>query len=443
MVCIFQGKKFLTMFTVLFLLSLVLTSRALLVISFVPLFIYFLGASLSLPRIEIKKVSLKNSALIGEDIYVEITGKISGGVGTLILYEELPKHFELVDGTNYKVLWKGFGTRNFSFFYKVRCTKRGNYYFKGIEWEFIPFLGLKQPIKGIITESHELTVRPRILNVHKIRIPHKISFVSTPLQGIARLGSLSTNFREIRQYAPGDPFKLINWKATARMSTRIVDFPLMNEYEREGKLSAWIFLDAHYDMRLGTSIENALEFGIEAAINLAHFFLSKGFLLGMYIYNNMEEKFYPDIGKQHFIKIANRLLKLYSVENKLQIHRVEGLSAAIEKNRMLITNFSPLIVIITHITQNNVKEIIYALKKVSLYIKRKCGAKLVVINILPYDIIPKKNCLEEFSGLILEAESKRLSKQLCGLNIAVLNWNPNKENFGSLLIKHLRPLVPQ
>jgi len=304
--------------------------------------------------------------------YVEITGKISGGVGTLILYEELPKHFELVDGTNYKVLWKGFGTRNFSFFYKVRCTKRGNYYFKGIEWEF----------------------------------------------------------------------KLINWKATARMSTRTVDFPLMNEYEREGKLSAWIFLDAHYDMRLGTSIENALEFGIEAAINLAHFFLSKGFLLGMYIYNNMEEKFYPDIGKQHFIKIANRLLKLYSVENKLQIHTVEGLSAAIEKNRMLITNFLPLIVIITHITQNNVKEIIYALKKVSLYIKRKYGAKLVVINILPYDI-SLKNCLEEFSGLILEAESKRLSKQLCGLNITVLNWNPNKENFGSLLIKHLRSLVPQ
>jgi uncharacterized protein (DUF58 family) len=268
-----------------------------------------------------------------------------------------------------------------------------------------------------------------------------MSSLLSPLGGITRLGAMSTDFKEIRQYTPGDSFKFINWKATARMSSGIKSLPLINEYEREGKLCVWIFLDAHQNMRFGTSTENAYEYGIEAAINFTHFFLNKGFLLAMYIYNDLQERFYPDIGKKQFIKISERLLKLYSIESGIQIHAVEGLPEAIAKNRKQLTRLSPLIIIITHLTQNNVNELIQGIKKVSWDAKRKHLAKTLIVNVLPYDLIHKKNCFEEFTARILEVKSKRLAQQFHMLGVDVLNWNPKKENFGSLLVKHLRLLL--
>jgi uncharacterized protein (DUF58 family) len=438
-----EVKGYLMLFAILFILGLFLTSRVLLIISFFPLFIYLLGLSLPSPKIKAKRTYSKSSATIGETIDIQATGMITGSIGTIIFYEKLPEPFELVDGSNYKVVWKGFGTKKFGFSYKARCTKRGDYYFKGVEWEFRPLLGLKQPIKGVVGEPNKLTVSPRIFDGRKIRIFHKFSLVSTPLKGIAKLGTMSTDFREIRQYTPGDPFKLINWKATAKTSTGIKNFPLINEYEREGKACVWIFLDAHKHMRFGTSIENAFEHGIEAAINLINLFLNKGFLLGMYVYNDLEQKFYPDVGKQQYIRIAKQLLKLYSIESDLQIYAVEGLSEAIGKNRKLLTSLSPLVIVITHLTQNNIKEIIQGIKKISGYTRRKYWAKTLIINVLPYDLIPKRNRFEELSAQILEAKSKSLSEQLRMLRAVVLDWNPRKENFGSLLIKHLRLLLSQ
>lgn len=442
MISFSEIKEHLALFTILFILGLFFASRVLLLISFVPLFIYLLGISLSSPKIEAKASQLKKTAEVGENIEMQATGVITGGIGPIIFFEELPEPFELVEGSNYKVVWKGVGTKKFDFSYKARCTKRGHYYFRGVEWEFRPILGLKQLIKGIIGESNELTVHPRIFDSRKARITHKFSFISTPMQGITKLGSISTDFKEVRQYTPGDPFKFINWKATARMSTRIENVLLRNEYEREGKLCLWIFIDAHPSMRLGTTVENAFEYSVEAAINLANLFLNKGFLLGMYVYNDLGESFYPDVGKQQFIKIANRLLKLYSIESKLQTYNIEDLSEAIEKNRKQLDSLSPMVVVITHITQNNIKEIVQGIKKFSAHMRKRYWTKALVINVLPYDLIPQKNTFEEFAAKILEAKSKRLSEQLRVLRVSVLNWNPKKESSRTLLIKHLR-LVSQ
>jgi len=434
-------KEYLLLFTILFIAGLLATSRVVLVVAFVPLFICLIGISLSSPRVEARRTWSKDSARIGETIDIQASGAITGGIGTIIFREELPEPFELVEGSNYRVMWKGFGKKEFAFSYRAKCTKRGHYYFRGVEWESSSLLGLEQPAAGIIGPPNELLVSPHLFDFRKVRIPYKVSFMSTPMQGITKFGVMSTDFREIRQYTPGDPFKLINWKATARMSTRTRNFPLVNEYEREGKLCAWIFLDAHQNMRFGTSIESAFEHSIEAAINLARFFLDKGFLLGLYVYNGMKESFYPDVGKQQFTKIANGLLELYSVERGLKFYTVESLPEAIEINRELMTSYSPLVVVITHLTQNNTREVTRGIKEISAHARRKHWGNMLVINVLPYDLIPKKDLLETLAAQTLEAKSKRLSEQLRRLGVVVLDWNPVKENFGSLLIKHLRLLL--
>jgi len=432
-----EFREYLLFFAAFFIFGLFLASRILLLTSFVPLFIFLFGNFLSNTEIKGMRKHSQTRVSIGETFDVQASGIVSGGLGTVILHEELPEAFELVEGSNYKALWKGFGSKQFKFHYKVRCIKRGVYYFKGLKWEFIPIFGLRQPMKGIIGESNELTVSTRLFHVQKIRVPHKFSVVSNPLQGITRIGSLSTDFRDIRQYMPGDPFKLINWKATARMSTQIENLPLINEYEREGKFCVWIFLDAHQDMRFGTSVENAFEYSVEATINLSYLLLNKGFLLGLYIYNDLEETFYPDVGKQQFIKIADRLLTLYSVEKGIQFVTMETLPEAMEMNRTLLTSLSPLIIVITHLTHKNIGEIIHSIRKVSAYNRKKYSTKTIIINVLPYDLIQKKNMIEELTARMLETKSKKLSDRLRALGIVVLDWNPRKESFRSVLAKNL------
>ena len=56
------------------------------------------------------------------------------------------------------------------------------------------------------------------------------------------MGMTTQEFKEIRQYYSGDPFKSINWKVTSRNLLRGNIWPVVNEFEKEGK-TVWIFLD--------------------------------------------------------------------------------------------------------------------------------------------------------------------------------------------------------
>jgi len=56
-------------------------------------------------------------------------------------------------------------------------------------------------------------------------------------------GNDNQEFKELRLYSPGDPFKAINWKVTSRNLVRGSIWPVVNEFEKEGKKSVWIFLD--------------------------------------------------------------------------------------------------------------------------------------------------------------------------------------------------------
>ena len=85
-----------------------------------------------------------------------------------------------------------------------------------------------------------------------------------PVIDVAKIGVATTDFREIRNYVYGDPVKNINWKATARCTSPQA-WPLTNEYEVEGKKTVWIFQDASRFLEVGTDIENAFEYCLEAA----------------------------------------------------------------------------------------------------------------------------------------------------------------------------------
>jgi len=65
--------------------------------------------------------------------------------------------------------------------------------------------------------------------------------VPMPEGALASMGMTTQEFKELRLYSPGDPFKAINWKVTFEKFGQGQYLACGNEFEKEGKKSVWIF----------------------------------------------------------------------------------------------------------------------------------------------------------------------------------------------------------
>jgi uncharacterized protein (DUF58 family) len=78
------------------------------------------------------------------------------------------------------------------------------------------------------------------------------------------LRGFGSDIRELRDHQPGDPFKHIAWKASARRRKLMV-----KEFESEVSLSIYTLLDIGASMRWGQDGERPLDAGVDLALHLA------------------------------------------------------------------------------------------------------------------------------------------------------------------------------
>ena len=57
---------------------------------------------------------------------------------------------------------------------------------------------------------------------------------------------VGTDFRDLREYEPGDDVRHIDWNVTARMDT-----PFVRQYTEDRELTAWLLLDRSPSMGFG------------------------------------------------------------------------------------------------------------------------------------------------------------------------------------------------
>ncbi len=423
-----------TLFATLFVLGLLLANPPILLMSLIPIFTYLVGLSIPAPLVEAERTGIKNSVFVGEKLRVQVKGTIKQGIGSVTIWDKLPEPFQLLSGSNYRVFWKGIRDKEFSCEYEILCRKRGKFDFEKVHCESRHFLSLREPSYGALDERKELIVRSRILFLRRIRTPPNIASTLYPKESISKLGAVSTNFQSLREYMPGDPFKFINWKATARFMAKGKEDLLVNEFEREGKRAVWIFLDAHPSLLVGTSVENCFDHCVEAADSVAYYFLSQGFFLGMSIYH-AGTCFYPDTGMKQYLKIARELISL----GPRFYYETESLARTVKKTRIHLANLSPLVIIITHLTAERIDALIEGVKNILVHyrtVRRK--ANVMLINVLPYDLIPQSHDLEQTVREMLAVDNRALCRRLQKAGIYVVNWNPRREDFGSKLMKYVR-----
>lgn len=82
--------------------------------------------------------------------------------------------------------------------------------------------------------------------------------------------------RELREHQPGDPFKRIAWKASARRGQLLV-----RDYEREERDVVWLVLDASVELWAGKVGESPLDVAIDQVAAVAQRHLARGDRVGL------------------------------------------------------------------------------------------------------------------------------------------------------------------
>ena len=420
----------------------------------------------------------------GEDLKVWVDGQVGDtltvtvrrGVGLVTIADRLPKSFRLDEGTNFKVLWKGARDAEASFSYKATCAKRGHHELNDVPWESRHPLEIAQTRLGASPAPRVYIVQPRPLFVRRIRERKALTRIPMPMEARIRFGVPTTDFLEIRDYTSGDSYRMINWKATARLLSASPRPLQVNEYEREGKKLVWIFLDSASHMALGTTVKNTLEYAVQAALGLTNFYLSRECRVGLCIYDydayewegafqraepprdlehalasveRMDEPIkaaeaevepsgsrpqlrrrltLPDIGRRQQFKIMREMLNV-------QIrYSDESLKEAIHSCRRHIFGTRPLFIIITMIDAAKTDGLVSGIRELHKYSGRlRQQPSIIVFNILGYSVAAQGG-KEEMAADLLEFHNRPIYAALRRLGASVVTWNPRAQSFARALL---------
>jgi hypothetical protein len=402
-----------------------------------------------------------------------LTATVKGGVGLVSFNDCIPSSFNLDEGTNVKFFWKGVKDKQVIISYRATCAKRGMYELNDVKYETRHPLQITDNQIGKAQAPRSYIVQPRPMFVRRIREKKAITRIPMPMEARITFGFPTTDFLEVRDYQPGDLYRNINWKVTARRLSSSPSALQVNEYEKEGKKMVWIFLDSATHMSLGTTVQNTMEYAVRATLGLADFYLSRECQVGLCIYDydahewegsyqrtqdtpdldntffgmdQMETKvkveeargtrepslsryLFPDTGKKQQFRILREML---NVDIR---YSGESLKEAIHSCRRHIVGTLPLFIIITMLDASKTDALYAGIKELYKYSGRlKMKPSIIVFNIQGYKIAAQRE-VEEIAAKLLDFRNKPLTGVLRKMGATVVNWNPHTQSFAQALIK--------
>ncbi|SNT54994.1 Protein of unknown function DUF58 [Asanoa hainanensis] len=123
------------------------------------------------------------------------------------------------------------------------------------------------------------------------------------LQGAYRTAFRGTgiDFDSLREYAPDDDVRHIDWNVTARL-----DQPHVRQYTQERELTAWLVLDQSASMRFGETPQGKDSMLTDLAVCLARLFTRGGNRVGAILYDNRAHRVVPPrTGRDHVLRLTD------------------------------------------------------------------------------------------------------------------------------------------
>lgn len=403
-------------------------------LALVPFSLFLVSLAIEPPHgIEAATRVSKPNPRVGEHVLVEVSYEIPKGAGAVELHVPLPETFELVDGHNVKLVTKPAGTPiSGQMTFTCRSGKRGKVELGPVRVESIHALGVRAPASADVVAPLAMEVRPASAPVRRIRGLTGYARQMFPDNDSAVSGIQTTDFRDIREYHFGDPIKSINWRATARSAGFMsgAGVPLVNEYEREGKKSVWLFLDAAPYMQVGTNVDNSFETAIKAATGIAQFYLDRGYKLGAYIYNGDKQAyFYPDVGRKQMLRWQRAVTGLRPGDDA-----EEGLYGAIERSRRFLQQERPLVVIVTRLGKADERTFLALRKLRGMTARRRKRIPVLIVSPVVHAHLPANEDYREDIVALLRRRERPVIQRVRRSGVRVVEWDPTEGGLESVLL---------
>jgi uncharacterized protein (DUF58 family) len=425
-------------FLVLLIAGLALGNTALVYISLVPfLFLVFSLANPGPETIRVTRTDDVVTALTNEAVSVSITLTSAGGAGIVTVADSLPEHFTLAEGNNFHVYWQDGRNLPVQLSYTVRCTRRGIYDLGPARVECFQnsWTGHRAFDSG--ENASRLIVRPESAGLSKIRDPRLRSSMPMPSGASCRLGVRTTDFMQIREYSHGDPYSTINWKTTARLSAGDSATPYVNEFEKEGRKTVMIFIDAGARMKLGSTVDNVFEHAIQAAGGIASYYLDRGMRVGVYAYH-YGEYILPDTGRKQASRITRSLIDIQIADAS-----DEGLDPGEDDDNCLkkaimecsghLSGSSPLFFVISMIDKENTKDVIDGIRRMHRYSYNARMPQVIVLDIQGYGLAATGD-YENAAAALLKIDDRPCVRLVKKAGALVVPFNPVTQNVSQVMI---------
>ena len=216
--------------------------------------------------------------------------------------DEIPHQFQIRDFSLKASLKAG---ESESFSYDLRPTERGEYDFGDIRIFCESLIGFAS---RRITIPHQITVPvyPSFIQMRKFEM-YAISNRLTDIgvKKIRRIGH-TMEFDQIREYVPGNDVRSINWKATARAGSLMV-----NQYQDERSQQVVNVIDMGRVMKMPFSGLKLLDYAINTSLVISNIALLKEDKAGLLTFTNKETTVVkPEKRRTHIQRIQEALYNL-------------------------------------------------------------------------------------------------------------------------------------
>lgn len=193
------------------------------------------------------------------------------------IIDELPVQFQKRD---WKLFYRFKAREQKNIIYKLRPVERGQYHFGRIILYVRSLLGLIRRRHNVEAEV-TVPVYPSYLQMRKYELLSQ-TFIQNE-QGSKRMRKIghSMEFEQIKDYVRGDDLRSVNWKATARKASLMV-----NTYTDERSQQVYCIIDKGRLMKMPFAGLTLLDYAINSTLVLANVCLQKQDKVGLVTFSN-------------------------------------------------------------------------------------------------------------------------------------------------------------
>jgi uncharacterized protein (DUF58 family) len=230
--------------------------------------------------------------------------------------------------------------------YHVRPVRRGDFTFGNITVRYASPLHFYTR-QATIPAENTVKVYPNLYEIRKYDLlVRRDQLAEMGLRNV-RIRGEGSAFESLREYSQGDPYKIINWKATARRGK-----PIATDYEPERSQRVVAMLDAGRMMRSPIRVDDPggvswnmakLDFVLNSVLLFSYVATLKGDQVGMLTFADQVRQYIPPAaGRAQFQKLLEAMYALQSEPVEADYGRALAFLRAQSKKRALVVLFTDL-----------------------------------------------------------------------------------------------------